>query len=323
MVPLSVLDTSPIVSGSTARTALRGTLDLAQLTDRLGYHRFWVPEHHGMRGVASAAPAVLVATLAAATTRIRVGAGGVLLPHHAPIVVAEQFGTLEAFHPGRIDLGIGRAPGGSRRAAEAVRPARERAASSFAQQLDELLGFLAPQDDQVVRAVPAEGNTPTVWLLGTSESSGRLAGTLGLPYAFAHHLEPGAMAAALAAYRAAFRPSDTLAEPSVLLSVSVIAAETDERAYWLAGPSRLKFLGRTLGRRMLLPSPEKAAAYTFTDDDRAVIDERFAGVVVGSAATVVAELDALLRDSAADELMIKTEVFDHADRRRCYELLAT
>lgn len=319
---LSVLDTSPIVGGSTPRAALHHTLDLAVLVDGLGYQRLWVPEHHGMRGVASAAPAVLVGRLAAATSRIRVGAGGVLLPHHAPIVVAEQFGTLEAFHPGRIDLGLGRAPGGSRRAAEAVRPERERAARSFAEQVDELLAYLRPAADQPVRAVPADGNTPTVWLLGTSAASGELAGTRGLPYAFAHHLNPGPMAAAIAAYRAAFRPSDALARPYVLVSVSVIVADTDEHADWLAGPSKLKFLGRTLGRRMLLPTPEEAAAYPYTDGDRAVIAERFAGVFVGSPETVTAGLDALRRACGAHELMLKTEVFDHTDRRRCYELLA-
>jgi luciferase family oxidoreductase group 1 len=321
-IPLSILDTSPIVSGSTARAALRNTLDLAQLADRLGYHRYWVAEHHGMRGVASAAPAVIAARLAAATSRIRVGAGGVLLPSHAPIVVAEQFGTLEAFHPGRIDLGVGRAPGGSRRAADAVRAEHERTARSYEDQLDELLAYLMPGEDRAVRAIPAEGNTPTVWLLGSSEASGKLAGTLGLPYAFAHHLNSDAMPTALAAYRDAFRPSNMLARPRVLISVSVIAGSTDEHARWLAWPSKRKFLGRRLGRRILLPAPEEAAAYPYTEEELAAINAQFKDVILGSPATVGAGLHALVQNSGADELMIKTDVYYHADRRRCLELVA-
>ena len=320
--PLSVLDTSQIVSGSTAREALRNTLDLAQLADRLGYHRYWVAEHHSMRGVASAAPAVIVAELAAATSRLRVGAGGVMLPNHAPLVVAEQFGTLEAFHPGRIDLGIGRAGGGSRRAADAVRAESERTARSYEAQIDELLRYLAPHPDQPLRAVPAEGNTPTVWLLGSSDRSGKLAGALGLPYAFARHLNPGAMDAALAAYRDAFQPSSRLKQPKVLVSVTVIAADTDEHARWLAGPSKRKILGRLLGQRILLPPPDEAAAYPYTEEDRAAIDAQFADVLIGSPATVADGLRALLQDSGADELMIKTDVYDQADRRRCLELVA-
>jgi luciferase family oxidoreductase group 1 len=321
-IPLSILDTSPIVSGSTARAALRNTLDLAQLADRLGYHRYWVAEHHGMRGVASAAPAVTVARLAAATSRLRVGAGGVLLPNHAPIVVAEQFGTLEAFYPGRIDLGVGRAPGGSRRATDAVRAEHERTARSYEDQLDELLAYLTPGEDRAVRAIPAEGNTPTVWLLGSSEASGKLAGTLGLPYAFAHHLNSDAMDTALAAYRDAFRPSNMLERPTVLVSVSLIAGSTDEHARWLAWPSKRKFLGRRLGRRILLPSPEDAAAYPYTAEELAAIDAQFKDVILGSPATVSAGLHALVQNSGADELMIKTDVYDHADRRRCLELVA-
>ncbi|MEJ3658105.1 LLM class flavin-dependent oxidoreductase [Actinomycetes bacterium KLBMP 9759] len=322
MPVLSVLDTSPIVSGSTARTALLNTLDLAVLADRLGYHRYWVPEHHGMRGVASAAPAVLIARLAAATSRIRVGAGGVLLPNHAPIVVAEQFGTLEAFHPGRIDLGIGRAAGGGPRAAAAVRADGERNAKPFADQLDELLGYLAADGTQAVHAVPAEGNTPAVWVLGTSASSGALAGARGLPYAFAHHLKPDAMPVALAAYRSAFRPSSLLERPKVLVSVAVVAAGTDERAEVLAWSAKRRFLARRQGKRILLPPAEEAAAYPYTDGDRALIDEQFAEVVVGSPATVVEGLRALQRRSGADELMIRTDVHDHADRRRSFELVA-
>ncbi|WP_051581418.1 LLM class flavin-dependent oxidoreductase [Pseudonocardia acaciae] len=316
---LSVLDTSPIVSGSTAREALGNSVDLARWAERLGYHRYWVAEHHGMPGVASAAPAVLVGRLAAATSRIRVGAGGVLLRNHTPIVVAEQFGTLEALHPGRIDLGIGRSIGGRAQTADLVRGRSEPASASFPERLDELLGHFTQHTS---RAIPAEGNAPPVWLLGSSEASARLAGPLGLPYAFAHHLNPDATAAALRSYRETFRPSRVACEPTALLSVSVIAADTEEHAEWLAGPSKLKFLARRSGRSILLPPPEQAAAYPYTDQERAAIDAQFATVLVGSPDTVRDRLRALAEDTGVDELMLTTRVHDHSDRRRSYQLIA-
>ncbi|GAA3438550.1 LLM class flavin-dependent oxidoreductase [Kutzneria kofuensis] len=268
-VRVSVLDTSPIVRGSTAREALRNTLDLAILADELGFHRYWVPEHHGMRGVASSAPAVVVGRLAAATERIRVGAGGVLLPNHAPIIVAEQFGTLEAFHPGRIDLGLGRALGGPQHAADAVRSERERTAKSFEEQVRELLRYFTA--DELVRAVPAVDNLPEIWLLGSSGHSASLAGSLGLGYAFAHHLKPENAVEALGNYHG----------PRTLVSVSVIVADTDAQAEYLAGSTRLKVLSRVRGNRVQLPSPADAAAYPYTDDDRAEIAVRSGGVLVG------------------------------------------
>lgn len=318
-VRLSVLDTSPIVQGATARQALHNTLDLARLADELGLHRYWVPEHHGMSGVASAAPAVLVARIAAETRRIRVGAGGVLLPHHSPLVVAEQFGTLEALHPGRIDLGLGRAPGGPARAAEAVRGGA--APATFADKLHELLGHFDPPDGEKPLAVPAVGNRPPVWILGSSPASAELAATLGLPYAFAHHLNPDGLDA-VRVYRDAFRPSAACPAPRIVVSVSVIAADTDERADWLAGPTRLKALARRRGRPVRLPSPQDAAAHPWTDAEREEIAARSRGVVVGSPDTVRAELRALVDATGADELMVRTLVHDHADRRRSYELLS-
>ena len=316
---LSVLDTSPIVRGSTPREALRNTVDLAVLADRLGYHRYWVPEHHGMRGVASSAPAVLVGHLANATERLRVGAGGVLLPNHAPIVVAEQFGTLVALHPGRIDLGIGRAPGGPAHVVDAVRPAAERTAKTFRDQLAELRGHLGED----TRAVPVlGGNAPPLWLLGSSAGSARLAGELGMPYAFAHHLNPSGAEEALRAYEDSFRPSSATAAPTTLVSVSVIAADDDERAEWLAGSTRLKVLSRVRGTRILLPSPEDAAAHPYTDDDRAEIAARSGSVLTGGPGTVEKHLQAVLDDTGTGELMVTTPVYHHADRRRSYELLA-
>lgn len=321
-VPLSVLDTSPIVDGSDARTALSNTVDLARLADRLGYHRYWVPEHHSMRGVASAAPAVVVGRIAAATDRIRVGSGGVLLPNHAPIVVAEQFGTLEAFFPGRIDLGIGRATGGPRYAAAAVLGGAVRPADRLDEQLVELLAYFEPRPAGSVRAIPAEGNRPETWLLGSTDFSARVAGTMGLRYAFAHHLEPDGMESALAVYRESFRPSVQLDSPTVLVSVSVLVADTDDEARWLAGSHKLKVLRRRQGSPVLLPTPEEAAAYPYTDDDVAFLEEQLASEVIGCVGTVEKRLRQILDDSAADELMVTTRVHSHSERRRSYELLA-
>lgn len=316
---LSVLDTSPIVQGSTAREALRNSVELARFADSLGYHRYWVPEHHSMRGVASSAPAVLVARIADATDRIRVGSGGVLLPNHAPLVVAEQFGTLEALHPGRIDLGLGRASGGPPHAVAAVRGAAGDA--PFAERLHELLGHFAPAEGRAVTAVPAVGNRPQVWILGSSRASAELAAAAGLPYAFAHHLNPGGLEA-VQLYRDSFRPSPAAAEPQVLVSVSVITADNDEHAEWLAGSTRLKVLSRTRGTRILLPSPQDAATYPYTAADREEIAARRHQVVVGSPATVRGDLGTVLGATGAEEIMVTTPVYHHADRRRSYELLS-
>jgi luciferase family oxidoreductase group 1 len=323
-VGLSVLDTSPIVQGSTPRQALHNTVDLAILVDTLGYHRYWVPEHHGMRGVASSAPAVLVAHLASATQRLRVGAGGVLLPNHPPIVVAEQFGTLAALHPGRIDLGLGRAPGGPRPAVNAVRAEGERTARTFRQQIDELRAHFDPPEGAPVTAVPAlGGNTPSMWLLGSTTTSAELAGELGLPYAFAHHLNPVMAVDALRVYREQFRRSDHIGTPTTVVSVSVIAATDDERADRLAAPIRLKVLSRAHGNRILLPSPEEAATYAYTDADRAEIAGRSGSVLVGGPETVAGLLQVVLDTTGADELMVTTPVFHHVDRRLSYELVAS
>ncbi|HJP79757.1 MAG TPA: LLM class flavin-dependent oxidoreductase [Pseudonocardiaceae bacterium] len=300
---ISVLDTSPIVAGSSARQALHNTVDLAVLADELGYHRYWVPEHHSMRGVASSAPAVLAGRLADATTRIRVGAGGVLLPNHAPLVVAEQFGTLAALHCGRIDLGIGRALGGPPQVAAALR----RTDTGFPEQISELIGYFEATDEQQVSAVPALGNPVQFWLLGSSANSARLAATLGLPYAFARHLNPAGAVEATSAYR------EACPEPELIVSVSAIVADTDERAEWLAGPTRLKVRSRKRGERIPLPSP--------ADVDPAELTDPLPGLVVGSPDTVREQLQAIADETGADELMITTPVYDHADRRRSYELL--
>lgn len=319
---LSVLDTVPIPEGSNARAALHNTVDLARTVESSGYHRYWVPEHHSMRGVASSAPAVLVSRLADSTRRIRVGSGGVLLPNHAPLVVAEQFGTLEAFHPGRIDLGIGRATGGPPHATPAIRgPGSQQ--GDFAQQLGELMGYFEEPDpaQRTVRAVPAIGNRPEPWLLGTTPFSAQLAGELGLPYAFAHHLNPDGLEA-LEIYRDSFQPSEISPVPKVIVSVSIIAADTDAHAEWLAGSIRLKVLSRMKGKRVRMPSPEDAASVHYTPSDRDAIARATSELIVGSPATVRDKLEPLIAATATTELMVKTLVFAHAERRRSYELLA-
>ena len=322
-VPLSVLDLAPVSKGSDARASLRNTLDLARATEALGYHRYWLAEHHNMPGIASAATAVLIGHVADATEHIRVGSGGIMLPNHAPLVVAEQFGTLEAFHPGRIDLGIGRAPGTDQRTALALRGPGGLSAENFPEQLTELLGYFEPSDTRAVNAVTAEGNRPPVWLLGSSGFSAQLAGRLGLPFSFAHHFAAENTIPAVQLYRDNFRPSDALAEPYVMLGTSVVAAETDEQAQFLAGPGGLTFLSLRRGRPIPLPTPEEAAAYPYTDVDRAFLEDRFSSSVIGSPETVRKDLEQLLSDTGANELMVTTMVHGHADRVRSYELLAS
>ncbi|MER7861772.1 MULTISPECIES: LLM class flavin-dependent oxidoreductase [Amycolatopsis] len=321
-IPLSVLDLSPVVAGGGVADSLRNTLDLARRTEALGYHRYWLAEHHNMPGIASSATAVMIGQVAAATERIRVGSGGVMLPNHAPLVVAEQFGTLEAFHPGRIDLGIGRAPGTDQRTALALRGPGGLSAENFPQQFAELLAYFEHSDQRAVNAVTAEGNKPPVWLLGSSGFSARMAGELGLPFSFAHHFSAENTLPAVALYRDAFKPSDVLDEPYVMLGVSVVAAETDERAQYLAAPSGLTFLSLRKGRPIPLPTPEEAAAYPYTDIERVFIEDRASSSVIGSPETVHKGLETLLADTGADELMITTMVHDQADRVRSYELVA-
>jgi luciferase family oxidoreductase group 1 len=319
--PLSVLDLSPVATGSTVGDALRNSVELARHVERLGYRRHWVAEHHNMPGIASSAPAVLIAHLAAATTTLRVGSGGVMLPNHQPLVVAEQFGMLEALHPGRIDLGIGRAPGTDQVTAYALRRSLDPAADDLPLQLQELLAFFAGTVPRIT-AVPGAGNLPAVWLLGSSDFSARLAGELGLPFSFAHHFMPQNTAPALEIYRRSFTPSKTLSEPYAMVGVAVVCAETDEQARWLHGPAKLSFLRLRTGRPSRLPSPEEADAYEYSTDERAFIESWTASHVVGSPATVRGQLIELRDRTTADELILTTNVHAHADRLRSYELVA-
>jgi luciferase family oxidoreductase group 1 len=325
-VPLSVLDLCPVGEGSSAAAALRGSLELAQVVEALGYHRYWVAEHHNMPGIASSAPAVLIAHLASVTETMRVGSGGVMLPNHAPLVVAEQFGMLEALHPGRIDLGIGRAPGTDLMTARALRRRADIGAEDFAAELAELVHhFDASTPDgrpPGITAVPAPGYRPALWLLGSSDYSAQLAGLLGLPFAFAHHFAGGNTMPALAAYRRAFRPSAVLESPYVMLGVNVVCADTDERAAFLAGSSALAMVRLRTGRPGLYPTPEEAAAYPFSALEREIVAGWTASQIVGAPSTVRVGLEDLRARTGADELMITTTIHDHGERVRSYELVA-
>jgi luciferase family oxidoreductase group 1 len=319
--PLSVLDLAPVATGSTVAQALRNSLDLAGHVERLGYRRHWVAEHHNMPGIASSAPAVLIAHLASVTSTIRVGSGGVMLPNHQPLVVAEQFGMLEALHPGRIDLGIGRAPGTDQITAYALRRSFDPASDDLPALLEELVAFFRGTFPRIT-AVPGAGQMPALWLLGSSDFSARLAGELGLPFSFAHHFMPRNTLPALELYRRHFRPSAALAEPYAMVGVAVVCAETDEGARRLHEPARLSFLRLRTGRPSTLPSPAEAAAYEYTPEEREFVDAWTASHVVGSPETVRAGLLELRERTQADELILTTNVHDHADRLLSYELVA-
>jgi luciferase family oxidoreductase group 1 len=324
MVPLSVLELATVATGSTPARALAETTELAVVAESLGYRRLWVAEHHGMPAVASSAPAVLIAHLADATSTMRVGSGGVMLPNHSPLVVAEQFGTLEALHPGRIDLGLGRAPGTDHTTARALRRTQDLGADHFPDSVVELIGYLAPRDGPPTHpsANPGPGYLPEVWLLGSSEFSAQLAGLLGLPFSFAYHFSPGPLDAALAAYRSAFRPSSLLAEPQVMVAVSVICAPSEAEARWLAGSSALSILQRRSGRLGLLPSPEEAAAYPFSPAESALVEETMSTHLIGDRDSVREGLDALARRTGADELMLSTRVHSYEARVQSLTLVA-
>jgi luciferase family oxidoreductase group 1 len=319
--PLSVLDLAPVSTGATVGDALRNSLDLARHVERLGYLRHWVAEHHNMPGIASSAPAVLIAHLASVTTTIRVGSGGVMLPNHQPLVVAEQFGMLEALHPGRIDLGVGRAPGTDQITAHALRRSADPSADDLPVQLAELLAFFRGTFPRIT-AVPGAGNMPAIWLLGSSDFSARLAAELGMPFSFAHHFMPQNTEAALEIYRRNFKSSPTLDEPYAKIGVAVVCAQTDEEARWLHGPAKLSFLRLRSGRPSTLPSPEEAAAHRYTPDHQTFVESWTASHVVGSPETVRAGLLELQERTKADELMLTTNVYDHTDCLRSYELVA-
>ena len=325
-IPLSVLDLAPVTEGSTPGDALRNSLDLAPRVEQLGFNRYWVAEHHNMPGIASSAPAVLLAHVASVTSTIRVGSGGVMLPNHSSLVVAEQFGMLEALHPGRVDLGIGRAPGTDQLTAHALRRARG-TADDFPEQLVELFGYFDGQWPPehpfgAITATPGLGNRPAIWMLGSSDYGAHAAGVLGLPYSFAHHFSSKNTMVAVKTYRDAFQPGGDIDEPYLMLGVSVVCADTDEHARWLAAPGALSFIRLRSGRPGRFPSPEEAAAYEFSPHERVLLNERTSSQIIGGPDTVRGELKALVEQTRADELIITTGVHAHADRVRSYELIA-
>ncbi|HEX3794201.1 MAG TPA: LLM class flavin-dependent oxidoreductase [Acidimicrobiales bacterium] len=324
MVPLSILDLATVSTGSTPAQALAETTRLAVEVERLGFHRLWVAEHHGMAAVASSAPAVLIAHLANATTTIRVGSGGVMLPNHAPLVVAEQFGTLEALHPGRIDLGLGRAPGTDQVTARALRRSSDLGADRFPDDVVELIRYLAETEGPPGHpsATPGHGYLPEVWLLGSSLFSAQLAGMLGLPFSFAYHFSPALLDQALETYRSSFRPSFLHTEPRAMVAVTVLCAPTDEEARWLSGASALSILRLRTGRMGLFPSPEEAEEYQYFPAEAAIVEEAMASHLIGDPATVSAGLHALVQRTDADEIMLSTRAHSYASRLQSLTLVA-
>ena len=324
MTTLSVLDLATVAKGSTPADALADTTRLAGVVESLGYHRMWVAEHHGMPSVASSAPAVLIGHLADATTTLRVGAGGVMLPNHAPMVIAEQFATLEALHPGRIDLGLGRAPGTDPATARALRRSGDLGAEHFPEDVVELITYLVDSDGPPTQPapIPGRGYLPQVWLLGSSTFSAQLAGLLGLPFSFAFHFAPDLVDQAIALYRSNFRPTGLLAEPYVMVAASVLCADSDDEARWLSGPSALTVLQLRSGKLTSVVSPEEAAAYPYTDQERALIEAATASHIVGDPVTVQAGLDALVARTGADEVMLSTRAHSFDVRARSLTLVA-
>ncbi|MDZ4362598.1 LLM class flavin-dependent oxidoreductase [Brevundimonas sp.] len=323
MIPLSILDLAPVPEGSDVSQALANTIDLARHAERLGYDRYWLAEHHNMPGIASAATSVVIGAVAAATRTIRVGAGGVMLPNHAPYVIAEQFGTLAALHPGRIDLGLGRAPGSDMATSRALRRTLQGDVDAFPQDVQELMHWFGPaQDDQRIAAHPGQGQDVPIWILGSSTYGAQLAAHLGLPYAFASHFAPGDLSRALEVYRRTFRPSERLAKPHVMLGFNVFAAETDEEARVLFTSVQQAFVNLRSGRPGKLPPPVPGYAEGLTPGERAMIDQALACSAVGSPETVRRQVQAFVDATGADELMITSQIWDPAARVRSLELLA-
>lgn len=325
---LSVLDLSPVSSGSSSTQALHNTLDLARLADTLGYERYWLAEHHNTALLASSSPEVMIGHVASVTERIRVGSGGIMLPNHTPLKVAETFRLLSALHPGRIDLGLGRAPGTDPLTALALRRSREAmGADDFPQQLDDLLSFFSgvfPDNHPYrrIKAIPEDAETPEIWLLGSSDFSAIMAAQLGLGFAFAHHINPAPAVRALRLYQERFEPSLYLQEPRALLAASVICADSDEAAEELASSADLTWLRFHQNQRLPLPSVAEAKAYDYTPFERDFIESNRERLFVGSPQTVREQLGGLAEAAGVEEIMVTTLIHDHQERRHSYELLA-
>ncbi len=323
MALLSVLDLAPVTEGSTVSQALANSLDLARHAEALGYNRYWLAEHHNMPGIASAATSVVIGHVAAGTSRIRVGAGGVMLPNHSPLIIAEQFGTLAALHPGRIDLGLGRAPGTDMATARALRRNLDAGADNFPQDVVELINYFAPGSaEQRVHAYPGEGQQVPVWILGSSTYGAQLAAILGLPYAFASHFAPAELEHALDVYRSRFQPSQFLDKPYVMLGLNVFAADTDAEARLLFSSLQQAFVAIRTNTRGKLKPPVEGYYESLEPMARNMLDHALSETVVGSAEAVRKGVDAFLARTGADELMVTAQIYDHAARKRSYEILA-
>jgi len=319
----SVLDLAPVKQGGTIAETFRNTLDLAQHTEKWGYTRFWLAEHHNMAGIASAATAVLIGYVAGGTSTIRVGSGGIMLPNHAPLVIAEQFGTLETLYPGRIDLGLGRAPGTDGLTVRALRRNPNSAAQDFPDQVQELLEYLGPAlPGQRVRAVPGTGTEVPVWLLGSSTYSAQLAAYLGLRFAFAGHFAPQEMKIALRLYRERFQPSRWLTSPHAMVGLPIVAAETDREAERQATTPIQRFLQLIRGEPFLLSPPVESMHGLWSDAEQMMVDTKFAAAIVGGPVTVQRKLRSFLEETEADEIIVTSDLYRQADRLRSYEIVS-
>lgn len=323
MIPLSILDLSPVPEGSDAGQSLRNTLQLAQQAERLGFTRYWLAEHHNMPGIASAATSVVIGHVAAGTSTIRVGAGGIMLPNHSPLVIAEQFGTLASLFPGRIDLGLGRAPGTDQLTAHALRRNLESSANDFPRDVVELLNYFKPADPaQRVQAVPGAGLNVPVWILGSSLFGAQLAAMLGLPYGFASHFAPADMERAVELYRERFEPSEYLQKPYVMLGLNVIAADTDEEAHYLFTSQLQAFVNLRSGRPGKLPAPVAGYQEQLDPSAQALVRQMLSCRVVGGPETVDKGIREFAERTGADELMVTGMIYDHQKRLRSYEIVS-
>lgn len=324
-IPFSVLDLSPIVEGGSPSESFRNTLDLARHAEKWGYNRYWLAEHHNMPGIGSSATSIMIGYVAAGTSKIRVGSGGIMLPNHAPLVIAEQFGTLESLFPGRIDLGLGRAPGTDQLTARALRRDRRNDGLDFPEQLEELRSYFNPSltsGNMHVRAIPGEGLNIPIWLLGSSGFSARLAGELGLPFAFASHFSPENTLPALELYRHHFRPSEVLDEPYAMVGLNVIAADTDDEARRLATSMYQQFLNLLRNNPSRLQPPVDNMDELWSDYEKAFVQQQLGSSIIGSPETVKEKLQSFLDDTQADEIMVNAQIFDHQARLHSFEIVA-
>lgn len=324
-IPLSVLDLSPVLEGGTIQDSYKNTLELAQHAEKWGYRRYWLAEHHNMPGIASAATSVLIGHVAQGTSSIRVGSGGIMLPNHAPLVIAEQFGTLESLYPGRIDLGLGRAPGTDQRTAFALRRGQGMGGDDFPEQLEELRSYLNPDRSEgvpAVRAIPGEGLHVPVWLLGSSGFSARLAARLGLPFSFASHFSPENTIPALELYYDQFQPSDVLKEPYAMVAANVVAAESEEEAVYLASSMEQQFLNLIRNTPSKLQPPVANVQELSSDYEKAILKKQFGSAIVGTRETIKEQMQTFLNETGASELMVHSQIYDHESRLESFKITA-